>query len=324
MGAGARRARQIRTECERTGRVPVLGRPGRRRKEASPGVVRRVLRARRKHRAGATAIRAILAIPGLSHHMAHRILEGRGMASRAGRRARRVPWVRYEREYSNSMWHTDWTLLPDGRRPVAHGDGASRFIAGHGMFSSATSASALRVLRKATKGHGKPASVMADHGARSCATGSESRRRGATAFEKFPVAGEMRHVLSGAGHPQTNGKVERFFGEARARLDTFADTGEIVAWWNTAKPHRSLDFRAGETPCEAFEARMPPEGEGVVVDGAAGDACRVHRGPPPGPEGGLLMARRASPHRRGNDFRNPQMPPRGRTAYIARRLARTV
>jgi len=103
MGAGGRRARQIRTEYGRTGRVLVLGRPGRRRKGASPGVVRRVLRARRKYRVGATAIRAILAIPGLSHHMAHGILEERGMVNRDGGRAKRVPWVRHGREYSNSL-----------------------------------------------------------------------------------------------------------------------------------------------------------------------------------------------------------------------------
>jgi len=120
----------------------------------------------------------------------------------------------------------------------------------------------------------------------SCANESESRRRGATAFEKFLVEREIRHILSGVGHPQTNGKTGRFFGEARARLDTFADVDEIVAWWNTAKPHRSLDFKAGETPCEAFEARMPPEGAETVVDGATGEAYRVHRGSLPGQEGG--------------------------------------
>ena len=104
---------------------------------------------------------------------------------------------------------------------------------------------------------------------------------------------EIRHVLSGVGHPQTNGKIERFFGEVKARLDTFADVDEIVAWWNTAKPHRSLNFKAGETPCEAFEARMPPEGEGVVVDGATGEAYRVHRGPPARPTGSTAGRRRA-------------------------------
>ena len=119
---------------------------------------------------------------------------------------------------------------------------------------------------------------------------------------------EIRHVLSGVGYPQTNDKIERFFGEARARLDTFTDAGEIVAWRTTAKPHRSLGFRAGKTSCEDFEARMPPEGEGIVVDAAAGESYRLHRGRPR-PRKGLLMPRRASPRRRGNDFRNPHAPP---------------
>jgi len=34
MGVGARRVRQIRAEYGRTGEVPVMGRPGRRKKEA--------------------------------------------------------------------------------------------------------------------------------------------------------------------------------------------------------------------------------------------------------------------------------------------------
>jgi len=208
------------------------------------------------------------------------------MVNRMGRRARRVPWAGFEREYSNPVWHTDWTLLPDGRWLIAYEDDASRFIIGYGIFSNATSASAVSVLRKAIREHGKPASIMTDHGTQFYANESESRRRGATAFEKFLVEREIRHILSGVGHPQTNGKTGRFFGEARARLDTFADVDEIVAWWNTAKPHRSLDFKAGETPCEAFEARMPPEGAETVVDGATGEAYRVHRGSLPGQEGG--------------------------------------
>ena len=108
---------------------------------------------------------------------------------------------------------------------------------------------------------------------------------------EFLVAGEIRHVLSGVGHPQTNGKIERFFGEVKARPATFADAGEIVAWWNTTKPHMSPDFRVGEMPCEAFEARMPPEGRG------------------------LLMPRGAASGRRGNDFGNPRPHPACRHTY---------
>jgi len=119
------------------------------------------------------------------------------------------------------------------------------------------------------------------------------------------VEGGTHHVLSGVVHPQANGKTGRF-NEARARLDTSADVGEFVAWWNTAKPHRTIDFKAGEMLYEAFEARMPPtEKKEVVMNVATGEAYRVHResllgseGSPDGSQGG--------PHRRGNDFWNRQ------------------
>ena len=40
--------------------------------------------------------------------------------------------VRYERTYSNSMWHTDYKLLDDGRWFIAYQDDASRFLTGFG------------------------------------------------------------------------------------------------------------------------------------------------------------------------------------------------
>jgi len=157
VGVGGRRARQTRTEHRRTGRVPVLGRPGRKKKEIPPHVVRKVLWARRTYRVGATAIKAILGIPDLSHHTIHMILEERGMVNRMGRRARRVPWAGFEREYSNPVWHTDRAVLPDGRWPVANGKDASRFIIGYGIFERATSANAVSVLRKFPAGRSRAA-----------------------------------------------------------------------------------------------------------------------------------------------------------------------
>lgn len=157
---------------------------------------------------------AIPGIPGLSHNMIHRILEERDMTHRAGRCARRVPWARHGRDHSDSLSHTDWMLLLDGRWLIARGGDASRPIMGCGIFGRATSASAVEALRRVIAAYGKPASVITGHGSQPCATGVRSRLRGPAEFERFLVAGEMRHVLSGVDHPQTNGKVERFFGEA--------------------------------------------------------------------------------------------------------------
>jgi len=146
------------------------------------------------------------------------------------------------------------------------------------MFDRATSVNAVSVLRQAIAECGKPTSIMTYHDAQSCATEPGSRGVGSTLFEKPLVSSGTRHVLSDVSHSQTNGKTGRF-GEARARRYTFADANEIVVWRNTAMPPRSLNSRACETPCEVFEARMPPDRTEAVVDGVTGEACMVYRGP---------------------------------------------
>ena len=76
----------------------------------------------------------------------------------------RRKWVRFERTYSNSMWHTDWKQLDDGRWFLCYQDDASRFITSHGVFAKATTENALAVLSEAIAKHGRPASILTDHG----------------------------------------------------------------------------------------------------------------------------------------------------------------
>ena len=51
---------------------------------------------------------------------------------------------------------------------------------------------------------------------------------------------------------ETNGKVERFFGSMQVKLHMFGSIGEYVEWYNTEKPHMSLDWNRLETPEQAF------------------------------------------------------------------------
>ncbi len=69
-----------------------------------------VLSARRALRSGANRIwghlrRAGMAVP---KGVIHTILRESGDAVKHKRKQRRRKWVRYERKYSNSMWHTDY------------------------------------------------------------------------------------------------------------------------------------------------------------------------------------------------------------------------
>jgi putative transposase len=198
----------------------------------------------------------------IPHNIIHHILREKGLASEQPKKQRK--WVRYERTYSNSMWHTDWKQLDDGRWLICYEDDASRFIVGYGIFDSATSENAVKVLKEAIQKHGRPASILTDRGSQFYANESEYKTRGATEFEKTPVQLGIKHILARVNHPQTNGKLERFHGEIQRKQKWFESIDELIHWWNHIKPHMSLDWDNLETPAKAFIRKMPEPGTTVI------------------------------------------------------------
>ena len=115
------------------------------------------------------------------------------------------------------IWHTDFKQLADGRWFIEYEDDAARCLPGHGVFDEAAAANALAVLHAAIARHGRPASIMTDHGSQFFANEAEGRRRGETAFEAELKRLGIRHVLSRIRRPQTNGKIERVHKEIERR-----------------------------------------------------------------------------------------------------------
>ncbi|EQD28151.1 ISA0963-3 transposase, partial [mine drainage metagenome] len=76
----------------------------------------------------------ILGIPRIPHNKIHRILIEAGMTKSIGKKVKRKNWIRYERKYSNSLWHGDFTETPDGKQVIAYIDDASRKVIGYGKF----------------------------------------------------------------------------------------------------------------------------------------------------------------------------------------------
>ena len=60
-------------------------------------------------------------------------------------------------------------------------------------------------------------------------------------------------------HPQTNGKIERWFGLFEQKLYLFNSVDEFVFWYNTLKSHMSLNLDECETPDQAFWRRLLSE-----------------------------------------------------------------
>ena len=83
---------------------------------------------------------------------------------------------------------------------------------------------------------------------------------------------EIRQVLGRVHHPQTNGKIERFFKTVDDKIGEFKDEGggldELIEWYNEKRPHMALNLDALETPHQAFIRKMPEEG--TVIDEESG------------------------------------------------------
>ena len=278
---------------------PENGLPGRREHSA-------VLSAHCRHRQG--AVRTERLIEGeegihIPHNAVHGIMRDNGLSVRQPKKSKRRKWIRFERTYSNSMWHTDYKQLDDGRWFIAYLDDASRFIVGYGVFDQATSRHAIDVLRAAMEAHGKPASILTDRGSQFYANEGQYKKKGASEFERELVSLGIRQILARVRHPQTNGKLEGVHGELQRKLHLFEEESadrtvrsagsetdrvggpfntkpktdpveRFVEWFNHDRPHMSLDLDNLETPAQAFTRKMPSLGQ-TVIDEQTGEEYDV-------------------------------------------------
>ena len=189
----------------------------------------------------------LLGIPRMPHNRIHRILAEAGIAKPVGKKVRRKKGVRYERRYSNSLWHTDFSDPEDGKIVIANIDDASRKIMGHAKVDNATTDNALLVLNKAIKKHGKPKQIMTDHGTQFCADEEKVYR-----FREALKEMGIEHIMARVKRPQSNGKIERWFGSMDRLYRRFGfDLDRFVECYNNM-PHMSLDT----SPNQAYIDKM--------------------------------------------------------------------
>ena len=137
----------------------------------------------------------------------------------------------------------------------------SKLIMNYGVFQTATAEHTIHVLKQAIDKHGCPRELLTDRGSQFYANESERRERGVSQFERYLAEQGIKHILCRVNHPQTNGKLERFYGVYEQKQHQFKSIDEYVHWHNEVKPHMSLNFEALETPIQAFHRKQPPKQE---------------------------------------------------------------
>jgi transposase InsO family protein len=169
----------------------------------------------------------------------------------------------FERARPNQLWQTDlftFVLKRQNRRVylVAFMDDHSRFLVSYGLHASQSAALVLEVLRAGIASYGTPEEILTDNGSQYVTW------RGKSAFAKELEQRGIRQVVARPRHPQTLGKVERFWGtlwrECVERA-VFVDMGDaqrriglFIDHYNFQRPHQGI---GGLVPADRFFGAAP-------------------------------------------------------------------
>jgi transposase InsO family protein len=190
-----------------------------------------------------------------------RILHDAGLITPAPKKRPRSSYTRFQMAQPNEMWQSDfihWRLADGSEVEILNWlDDHSRYLLSCSVHAPVTGDEVVSAFLAAVDAHGAPASTLTDNGRVYTARFGGGRN----AFEYLlPLLG-VQQKNGSPGHPQTQGKVERFhqtlqrwlrsrppartLGELQGQLD------ELREHYNERRPHRALG-RA--TPGNAYRA----------------------------------------------------------------------
>jgi transposase InsO family protein len=169
----------------------------------------------------------------------------------------------FERARANQLWQTDlftFVLKRQNRRVylVAFLDDHSRFVVSYGLHASQSTALVLEVLRAGLASYGAPQEILTDNGSQYVTW------RGKSAFSRELEKRGIRQVVARPRHPQTLGKIERFWGtlwRECVEAAVFVDLGDaqrriglFIDHYNFQRPHQGID---GLVPADRYFGAAP-------------------------------------------------------------------
>ena len=261
-----RRVEQIWKEYHETGKEPIIGKNlGRPKKSFTPEEVEIINIAFDRFKFGARMLEPI--IEGfynihIPHNRIHMCLLSEGLAEQNVKKKKRRKWIRYERKHSMSAGHIDWHEdTEDSIKVCAILDDASRKILAGGEFANINTENSKEVIDQMVKNYWPifpMRELIMDHGSEFGAHRMSEKGEWDGEFKQHLLKYEIKPILARVKHPQTNGKIEKWFDSYKRFRKHFSSFEEFVDWYNN-RPHGSLNFEKLETPEQAFWRKMPTE-----------------------------------------------------------------
>ena len=191
---------------------------------------------------------------------AQRILKRAGRVREPAAQQATTRFVRAEcNELAQMDFKGEYTLSPKEKcYPLSFLDDCSRFLHGLWPLSGTGGAGVKQSLEGYFRAHGVPQSILMDHGTPWFST---TNQQGLTWVAVWLIKQGVRLKYSGIGHPQTQGKVERFHRTLKARTTHRGAPTTMSEWqrwaaefrqeYNHERPHEALGMK---TPAEVYKA----------------------------------------------------------------------
>jgi putative transposase len=175
-----------------------------------------------------------------------KIYKKHGLKMNKRKRPSQIKFVKYEWPKPNMLWHTDWTVCPfTGFQLIAFIDDHSRYIVHAEYFTNETTENTILAFARAIKQYGKPEAILTDNGTQFHVSGL---------FEEFCKGNDIKHILGRVHHPQTNGKIERWFGTYKQEFKEGEDTlNSFVKFYNEERLHQGINY---STPLQRYKSQI--------------------------------------------------------------------
>jgi putative transposase len=272
FGISRRRVQQLAKEYRRTKQIPKLRKRGRPPRADYPvDLEERVIRAKKKLRICAVGIGHYLRKRygiHVGNDLIHGILAEKGLTQEnPNMRKDTKAWIRYERAQSLSAVHMDWHQVNDDEWVCFVEDDSSRKILSGGEFDRRSADASVELLQKVLDesppcpplggidggyevyGHiRRVQQVITDHGSEFYANKRDKDGNADHRFEIFCKENGIQQILCRYNHPQSNGKIEKWFDTYQKHRSDFETLEDFLLWYNKVRPHMSLDYKNLETP----------------------------------------------------------------------------
>jgi len=182
----------------------------------------------------------------VSQRQIQKIYKKYGFKMNRRKRPSQIKFVKYEWPKPNALWHTDWTECPfTNKQLIAFIDDHSRFIVHAEYFENATTENTILAFANAISRYGTPENILTDNGVQFHIHGK---------FEEFCKLKGIKHILGRVHHPQTNGKIERWFGTYKMEYDErFSCMEDFLKFYNEVRIHQGINYT---TPLKRYKSAI--------------------------------------------------------------------